>query len=110
VLKKTKVTPVRILDSTSIVEDLKFLASDSCEGRAPGSQGHELAMQRIVDRMRKAGIDSFDNSFLKGFTRYYHHTPVSAANIVGYVRGRSMPDSFVIVTAHYDHLGKIGDS
>ncbi len=30
-------------------------------------------------------------------------------NIVGYVPGREQPDSFLVVLAHYDHLGKMGD-
>jgi aminopeptidase YwaD len=29
-------------------------------------------------------------------------------NLVGYVRGRIQPDSFLVVTAHYDHLGQLG--
>ncbi len=30
-------------------------------------------------------------------------------NIIGYVKGTEQPDSFLVVTAHYDHLGKMGD-
>jgi hypothetical protein len=29
-------------------------------------------------------------------------------NIVGFVPGRQQPDSFLVVTAHYDHLGRMG--
>jgi len=29
-------------------------------------------------------------------------------NVTGYVKGTSQPDSFVVVTAHYDHLGMLG--
>nr|WP_319400538.1 M28 family peptidase [uncultured Carboxylicivirga sp.] len=31
-------------------------------------------------------------------------------NIIGYIRGQEVPDSFLVVTAHYDHLGKMGKS
>jgi aminopeptidase YwaD len=31
-------------------------------------------------------------------------------NVIGYIEGKVNPDSFVVVTAHYDHLGKIGRS
>lgn len=31
-----------------------------------------------------------------------------AANVIGYVPGREQPDSFIVITAHYDHLGKMG--
>jgi aminopeptidase YwaD len=29
-------------------------------------------------------------------------------NVVGIVRGTEIPDSFLVLTAHYDHLGKLG--
>jgi hypothetical protein len=31
-----------------------------------------------------------------------------AANICGYVKGTQQPDSFIFITAHYDHLGGMG--
>jgi hypothetical protein len=32
----------------------------------------------------------------------------NAANILGYVPGTIRPDSFIVLTAHFDHLGKMG--
>lgn len=29
-------------------------------------------------------------------------------NVIGYVRGKIKPDSFLVFTAHYDHLGQMG--
>ncbi|MBS1772530.1 MAG: M28 family peptidase [Bacteroidetes bacterium] len=29
-------------------------------------------------------------------------------NVMGYVRGTEIPDSFIVFSAHYDHLGKMG--
>jgi hypothetical protein len=29
-------------------------------------------------------------------------------NVVGYIRGNAQPDSFLVFTAHYDHLGRMG--
>ncbi|SNR55054.1 M28 family metallopeptidase [Hymenobacter mucosus] len=31
-------------------------------------------------------------------------------NVIGYLPGRTQPDSFLVVTAHYDHLGRLGRS
>lgn len=33
-----------------------------------------------------------------------------AKNIIGYVEGKNKPDSFIVVSAHYDHLGGLGKS
>lgn len=32
----------------------------------------------------------------------------NALNIIGYVPGTEEPDNFIVITAHYDHLGKMG--
>jgi len=29
-------------------------------------------------------------------------------NVIGYIKGNSTPDSFIVFTAHYDHLGQMG--
>jgi hypothetical protein len=31
-----------------------------------------------------------------------------SSNLIGFIKGASVPDSFLVVTAHYDHLGKMG--
>ena len=30
-------------------------------------------------------------------------------NIIGYIKGKSKPEEYIVVSAHYDHLGKRGD-
>lgn len=34
----------------------------------------------------------------------------STSNLVGYLEGTEYPDSFIVLTAHYDHLGTMGDN
>jgi hypothetical protein len=101
--KKPFARPVRILDSTQVITDLSFLASDSCEGRAPGSAGHRFAEERILMRMRSAGLDSFDNALLQVTTGARE-----TRNIVGWIKGKKYPSKFIVISAHYDHLGKRG--
>jgi len=31
-----------------------------------------------------------------------------ASNVIGYIKGSAHPDSFIVYTAHYDHLGQMG--
>ena len=42
-----------------------------------------------------------ENSFVENF---------AAANICAYVKGTTLPDSFIFITAHYDHLGGMGNT
>ncbi|PIZ06419.1 MAG: hypothetical protein COY57_02070 [Flavobacteriales bacterium CG_4_10_14_0_8_um_filter_32_5] len=30
-------------------------------------------------------------------------------NVIGYIQGTEFPDSLIVITAHYDHLGRMGD-
>lgn len=39
--------------------------------------------------------------------KYLHH---NTQNVLSYVKGTQFPDSFVVFTAHYDHLGMLGKS
>jgi|CXWL01.1.fsa_nt_gi Zn-dependent M28 family amino/carboxypeptidase len=111
IFNKPFINPVRILDSVSIVNDLKYLASDICEGRKPGSAGHEKAVERIIARMRETGLDSFNNSLVQEFTKGGKNTKArTGKNIIGWIKGTHSPEKYIIITAHYDHLGKIGDS
>ena len=29
-------------------------------------------------------------------------------NVIGYIKGKKIPDSFMVISAHYDHLGRMG--
>lgn len=42
---------------------------------------------------------NIENKFIKKF---------DAANVCGFVKGTAQPDSFIFITAHYDHLGGLG--
>ena len=41
-------------------------------------------------------------------TEAEYKTDYNLYNLVGYVKGKSNPDSFYVFTAHYDHLGRMG--
>lgn len=34
---------------------------------------------------------------------------IDGKNVIGYIKGKSKPEEYVIVSAHYDHLGRRGD-
>ncbi len=103
-VNKPTVEPVRILDSAQIIQDLAFLASDSCAGRKPGTRGHLLAEEYIINRFRRAGIDSFGN-WRQPFELADGGVKVSCNNLLGYVKGTTQPDQYIVISAHYDHLG-----
>ena len=96
----------RILDSNMIISELRFLSSDTCEGRKNGSIGHELAAERIINNLKKNRALNFKNGFEQHFTTNSFNSLSEGKNIIGYVKGEKFADSFIVVSAHYDHLGK----
>ena len=38
-----------------------------------------------------------------------YFTSNTSSNVIGFLEGISYPDSFIVITAHYDHLGMLGN-
>src|SRR5687767_14802228 len=84
----------------SLRQIVKFLASDSLEGRFTGSPGNLKAAHFIADEFKKAGLKP-----VAGNHGYFQKIKPSWFNVIGAIKGRSKPGQIVIFSAHYDHLG-----
>lgn len=87
---------------------VEFFCDTICEGRATGTRGSAEAAFYITRAYRKAGLKMFGDSYVRAF-----YTPDSARtghNIIGMIPGsvRRPSSSYIIVGAHYDHLGILG--
>lgn len=56
-------------------------------------------VKTALDKKPFAYRADIENSFVKKF---------NASNVCAVVKGTAKPDSFIIITAHYDHLGGLG--
>jgi len=79
------------------------LSSDKMEGRRAGSDGIEKATQYIESEFERIGLSKYDtlNSYRQNFDFY----GMSFNNVVGVLKGKSLSNEFIIISAHYDHLG-----
>jgi Zn-dependent M28 family amino/carboxypeptidase len=95
------------VDSAALVRDLETLASDAMEGRLVGTPGSARAREFIVRRFKEAGIQPLGSSYEQPFkfTGRGDQSEHVGVNVVGVIRGRRTPDRYLVVTAHYDHLG-----
>ncbi|MDR3351031.1 MAG: M20/M25/M40 family metallo-hydrolase, partial [Prevotellaceae bacterium] len=106
---------------------LSFLADDILEGREAGKRGGALAAGYIKSVLSGEGIRPFSNSYFQPFEAYSRdrqkkanfqvhpdsiaryqqepgHRRLHLKNVIGYIEGRQK-DQYVILGAHYDHLG-----
>jgi Peptidase family M28 len=85
-----------------LVADVRVLASDDMGGRDNQTEGSTRAQRYLIDRLDDfaVGLDasaSGDNAFMQPFA--------GGTNIVALIPGDELPDEYVIIGAHYDHLG-----
>ncbi|MFT3980297.1 MAG: M20/M25/M40 family metallo-hydrolase [Ferruginibacter sp.] len=93
--------PFKILDSAQMVTDLQQLSSDAFKGRKADYPEIVLSHQLIQNRLRQAGVDSFNTGFFQDFM----YGGIQHRNLLGYIRGSQKPDDYIVMGAHYDHIG-----
>lgn len=103
-----------------------FLANDNLEGREAGTQTGRIAGDFIVSSLMSMGIQPLFDSYYQPFEAYSRerqtrsrfqvypdsavamkagiHRKLSLRNVLGKIEGKN-PNEYVIVGAHYDHLG-----
>jgi Peptidase family M28 len=95
----------KTVDAPQLLEDVRVLSGDAMEGRGMGTQGGAMARTLIISRFAELKLKTFGDSYEKPFEAGEGASKIKAANVVGYVEGSKHPDRFLVVTAHYDHLG-----
>lgn len=77
------------------------LASDQLEGRNNLTEGSRKARAYLVGLLREIGPG------VSGGTddAAYEHPFALGTNLIAVIRGRELPDEYVMIGAHYDHLG-----
>jgi len=106
---------------------LIILASDSLEGRETGKKGQKMAAEYLKNNFINIGIPPYkknkyfqkfkvksdrhickcedcDTDFIKKI--FKKNKIVRGENVLGYIEGSDLKDELIIITAHYDHLGK----
>ncbi len=113
-------------DSGLMLNDVRYLASDSLEGRGTGTRGNDLARayiaKRFADLKLKAVVpdsgcsgDGCSLSFVQPFVarmsgaeRHGLAAALPTGNVVAMIQGRDpvLRHQYVVIGAHYDHLGR----
>lgn len=98
--------PVIAIDSAGMMRDVFRLADDSMRGRKVGTPENAKARDFIAARFDALGLDRVPPGRVQPFTTTGRNgTPLNGANVVGIVKGSSSPAEYIVVSAHFDHLG-----
>ena len=91
-----------LADEASLRTRVEFLSDSLCTGRASGTPGSIHAQASIARQFAASGLLPAGGSWFHGF-RTISGAP--AHNIVGFLPG--FGDKYVIVAAHFDHIGTL---
>lgn len=100
-------------------DHISYLASDKNKGRYPGTAENKRVVKYISRTFLKAGIKPFGDKYLQTFDAKLRvrkgvlDTPiVKTYNVIGFIEGRDpvLKNEFIVLGAHYDHLGMGGPS
>ena len=98
-------TVVNFAKEENVSKTLSFLASDELEGRDSGSAGIEKASIFLENMLKENGVKPYFKTYRDTLSNF----DKTSYNIVGYIEGTDaeLKNEFVIIGAHYDHIGKI---
>lgn len=101
------------IEPSHIKKHVSFLASDKLKGRGTSSDEEKMAADYIATQFTKAGLQPFNNSYLKPFVYKKNTSPhdtslagvkeKTANNVVGFLDNHA--PYTIVIGAHYDHLG-----
>ena len=93
----------QIITEDLIKKHITVLSSDEMEGRKAGTQGIEKAARYIENEFQKIGLNKFDG--LSTYRQEFNEKGLALFNVIGVIEGKSKKDEFIVISAHYDHLG-----
>jgi len=112
-----------VFDAQRMQRDIEWLADPAREGRGPGTAGLVAAADYVAQAFKQAklkpGIESAATGASAETAGYFQpfaftpdgaRVPIELRNVVGVLPGTDprFADEAVLVTAHYDHLGRSG--
>lgn len=90
-----------------LLKDLQILSADDMQGRLVGTEGGAKARAYVIDRFTAVGIEPLGGTFEYPFefSGRGGGEPRKAVNVLGVIKGTAQPDKYLLITAHYDHIG-----
>lgn len=102
---------VDTISTDSLMAHVRFLAADQLEGRQTGTDGNAAAAAYILARFKGYGLRAVGEEGYRQPFQFYSRFSKEAyrgVNLLGMVKGTRFPDSVIVISAHYDHVGQRG--
>jgi Zn-dependent M28 family amino/carboxypeptidase len=97
----------QLFDADALLERVRFLSLDSLEGRRTGEKGGLIARDYVVSQFKKNGISPLLSEYTQPFSFEGRRDKKTyeGANVLGLIKGTEHPEKYIVISAHYDHVG-----
>ncbi|MCC7303716.1 MAG: M28 family peptidase [Bacteroidia bacterium] len=105
----------QFIDRKDLKKHLQIFAGDKFEGRESGKKGQKKAAKYLASEFKKNGaLPPGDTSYFQVYeinTRDKDTTQktiikLKSENVIAFIEGTDLKNEFIVISAHYDHLGK----
>ncbi len=96
------------LDSVQIMRDVFRLADDSMRGRKIGTPENAKARDFLAARFDALGLSPLNGVRIQKWAnapRRAGNDSLRGANVIGMIKGSTRPEQYIVVSAHFDHIG-----
>lgn len=99
--------PSKLIDSAALLNDLKVLSADDMQGRQVDTPGGEKARKYVIQRFSESGIRTFRGTYEQPFTFSGRGGAGErhGVNVVGHIDSTPPSGRYIVISAHYDHIG-----
>lgn len=105
-VKQASAPASKIINAAQLLRDVETLSADEMQGRGIGTAGGIKAREFVVRRFKETGVKAFGNEYVAPFEFTNRaNAKISGANVVGFIEGKKYKDKFIVISAHYDHVG-----
>lgn len=90
-------------DTAALMKTVRILAADSMEGRRAGTPGGARARRYLLERLTALGVAPLAGGYEQAFP--LTRDSGRGVNLLGTISGGRPGEAFIVLSAHYDHVG-----
>lgn len=97
----------KLFDAAQLLRDIQTLSADDMEGRSADRPAMGKARDYVEKRFKESGLEPVGGGFRQEFEIKQRGTTdvLRGVNFVGQIKGKKKADKYIVITAHYDHVG-----
>ncbi|WP_339916000.1 M28 family peptidase [Yeosuana marina] len=95
----------QLFSEASLLNHIKTLSSDTFEGRRTGTRGALKARKYIINEFNNLGVLPLIENYEQPFSFSEKGKSYQGVNILGLVKGTEYPNTYIVISGHYDHEG-----